>query len=587
MNPIRARIGLLFLAAAAMVGCGGTSTTANGGGSTPVTPVASLVHGAVTNGALPLQSASVQLYTVGASGLASAAAPLLANAVTTDATGAFSFPLPACGSATLVYLSATGGSSGAGANGATSLLAALGPCSALTSSSSFHIDELTTVATVFALAPFIADAAHIGASGNVPAGLANAFSMVNALVNTTSGAMPGPTLATSATAPVATLNTLANILAGCIRTASPTSSACAPLLTATSSADTLGATLRIAHQPASYPGLYALAANSTAYSPSLTAAPTDWTLALRIAASGLATPFGIAIDGAGNGWVTNESAASLVQLSPAGTTLLTVTGSGLLAPRGVAIDRSGNLWVANTGADSVLKLSSTGSLLAKASTGLNAPTAIANDSAGNAWVANTGGNSVIQLSSTGIVLTNTIGLSAPSGIALDSAGNVWVANTGADNVLQMTHAGALSNTVSDGVTQAPGALAIDSNSNLWFTGSVPSQTAVQGALAKVASSDTASAPVLSMAAIPGSIATSGADIWVANAATGGGLMLFHASSNAPLSPAAGFGSLNAPAGIAVDASGNVWVACAGDNTVSIFLGLTTPVMTPLAQTVGP
>jgi hypothetical protein len=74
---------------------------------------------------------------------------------------------------------------------------------------------------------------------------------------------------------------------------------------------------------------------------------------------------------------------------------------------------------------------------------------------------------------------------------------------------------------------------------------------------------------------------------VANGTTSGSLAKFTYGSTAAASPAAGFGSLNAPAGVALDASGCVWTANSGSNTVSQFIGLASPVVTPLAANVGP
>ena len=56
------------------------------------------------------------------------------------------------------------------------------------------------------------------------------------------------------------------------------------------------------------------------------------------------------------------------------------------------------------------------------------------------------------------------------------------------------------------------------------------------------------------------------------------------STAAVLFPAAGFGMdapLSEPFGIAADASGNVWVSNAGDNAVTQFVGIASPVKTPL------
>jgi hypothetical protein len=57
--------------------------------------------------------------------------------------------------------------------------------------------------------------------------------------------------------------------------------------------------------------------------------------------------------------------------------------------------------------------------------------------------------------------------------------------------------------------------------------------------------------------------------------------------SAPLSPAAGLAVLNAPSAIAVDPSGNVWTANAGDNSASEIVGIAGPTVQPLAAVAGP
>jgi len=81
-----------------------------------------------------------------------------------------------------------------------------------------------------------------------------------------------------------------------------------------------------------------------------------------ISGGGLQAPGGIAIDGAGNAWVTNFRGASLSEfaslganaggapLSPATSGF---TGAGLAQPFSAAIDSSGNIWIANFGNNSV------------------------------------------------------------------------------------------------------------------------------------------------------------------------------------------------------------------------------------------
>jgi len=575
----------LALATAVIAGCGSGTSPSSGGGAPPP-PAGTTISGTVMNGSTPLLSATVQLYAVGTAGLQSASTALLSTPAVTSSTGAFSLTFT-CGTATEVYLSASGGNSGAGTNSASNLLSAIGPCSGITSSSAFTVNEATTVAAVFALTPFLADSAHLGASGSNPAGLTNAFAMIGSLVNVASGSVPGPALASGATAPAATLDTLANILAGCIHSGSASAPACATLLTATSASDTLGAALHIARQPASNLGLYSLASAYAPFTPALNAAPADWTLSLRVAASGLSAPYGVAIDASGNAWISNEGATTLSKLSPTGTLLSTVSAVGLLGPRGLSIDRTGNVWVASTGNDSVVELTSGGSVKAALTTGVPAPLSIANDSAGDAWVASSTNNTVVEISTAGAAINTVSGLNAPSAVAVDASGNVWVANPGANNLVELSHSGAATATTSDGVTQAPAYVAIDAGGNVWFTGSVPSASSVRGSVAEIAASGAAATPVLNASTLPRGIATSGSSVWIANGTASGGLMEFQAGGSTPVSPANGFGALNAPVGVAVDPSGNVWTANSGENSVSIFLGLAVPVTTPLAANAGP
>jgi hypothetical protein len=74
---------------------------------------------------------------------------------------------------------------------------------------------------------------------------------------------------------------------------------------------------------------------------------------------------------------------------------------------------------------------------------------------------------------------------------------------------------------------------------------------------------------------------------VANSLAAGSLLQFVYGSATPVSPVTGFGSLNLPVGVALDSSGCIWVTNSGSNTVTKFIGLAAPVVTPLAANVGP
>ncbi len=103
-------------------------------------------------------------------------------------------------------------------------MTALGACSNL-SSSPVVVNEVTTVASASALAPFSADNAltgnssylNIGSSStNATTGLVNAFAAVNNLVNIGTGRPLYNTLAGNAAVPYVEINTLADVLNACV-----------------------------------------------------------------------------------------------------------------------------------------------------------------------------------------------------------------------------------------------------------------------------------------------------------------------------------------------------------------------------------
>ena len=133
--------------------------------------------------AKPVVGASVQLYAAGNSGNGSAPTPLLTTALTTAADGSFSVPAGyTCPSAqTPVYLLSKGGqpASAASPNSSLWLMTALGPCGSIASGSSFVVNEVTTAASVWALASFMSGGGNVGASCTNTTGLDNAFLTAN------------------------------------------------------------------------------------------------------------------------------------------------------------------------------------------------------------------------------------------------------------------------------------------------------------------------------------------------------------------------------------------------------------------------
>jgi streptogramin lyase len=584
-----------------LAGCGtGLSGSAD---STGITKAAVHVSGIVHGGQQPVIGSTIQLYSVGTAGLKSASTALIGSPVLTDSGGNFNITgAYSCASATQVYIVATGGNSGSGTNGSINLVAALGPCSSLTPGTFIVINEVTTIAAAYALAPFAADFTHVGASGSNPTGLVNAFADAALLANTSVGSAGGASLPSGVTVPLSEINTLADIVASCINTIGAASGPCTTLFTATGASETFGASLAIAKNPgaSAITGLYTLSVAAAPFQPTLpgSSAPNDFTIAISATGGGsLATPYGIAIDAAGNAWVTNESGTTVTELSTTGNSLATPTATDLAGAQGIAVDRTGNVWVANTAGNSVVKFTLTGGAVTATNSyaggGITAPAAIALDSSGNAFVANFNGNSVSGLTSVGVALGgspftgSSNNITVPSGIAVSPAGTIYV-TSGNGSIVNLSNAGAFVATLNDGTLQGPVGVAVDGSGRVLATG-FTTGTSIGGALSQftLAGVAVAGSPATSGISSPSGVATDGTSIWVANNTTNGALAQFSYGSTVPVSPVTGFGSLSSPTSVAVDSSGSVWTANSGSNTVSKFIGLAVPVTTPLAATVGP
>jgi hypothetical protein len=217
-RTLRLTLGATLLAAATLqTGCG------TGAMSSPSRIAGPMLQGKIFGGQQPVTGSKIQLYAAGSGGYGTPAVPLIASTVTSGSDGSFSITgTYTCSPGQLVYLAATGGNSGFSNNPNLAMIAALGPCSGLSASTFITINEVTTVASVWALSPFMTGLANIAAPPSNTVGLTNAFADVNTLVDTSTGFIPGPTLPGGASVPTSEINTLADILAACINSAGGT-----------------------------------------------------------------------------------------------------------------------------------------------------------------------------------------------------------------------------------------------------------------------------------------------------------------------------------------------------------------------------
>jgi hypothetical protein len=619
-----------------------TNPSPGGGASSAVnfTLTQPAVTGRVDSGQNPISGAQVYLLAAGTTGYGGSGIPasstnqsssLLTSGegsdsigyyVTTDSNGSFTitgdYTCPTA--STQVYLYALGGNPGAGTNTAAGLMEALGPCGSLSSSTTIVINEVSTIATAYALAGFATDALHISSSGSALAatGVANAFATVTNLETLNTGLALATTPAGNGTVPANEINTLADILAACINSTGSGSTGCATLFNnalngTTAPTDTAAAAINIAHNPGvNIANLYALATASAPFQPTLATQPNDFTIAINYTGFVLNNPVGIAIDGSGNILVASEGNSSVVEFNSLGVPYPNspYSGGGLDFPINIAIDGSGNIWLGNFSGDSsgVWTVSEFNSLGVPypnspyAGGGFDYPGAnsIAIDGSGNIWLGNQGGaagglNSISEFSSDGTANAASPftggGLSFPYGIAIDVSGNVWVANDGfrgSGNSISeyspsnRTFSSPAATGYTGGGLNAPDGIAIDGSGNVW----VANSDGLSNSISEFNSDGTpnAASPFTGGGLkVPSYLAIDGqGNVWALNSGADSisefspfGVALSGSSGYTGIAPGFGGDSLLF---IAIDGSGNVWVA---GNGVSESVGAAYPVVTPI------
>jgi hypothetical protein len=592
-------------------------------------PVQLTVSGRVHGGQQAVVGAHIQLYVAGNAGNGSASSPLLNTTVNSGADGNFSITGDySCPSATAqVYLVATQGNPGLGSSGnnpALAMMAPLGSCGNLSPTQFITINEVTTVAAAWALAPFTKDIADIGASSTNAAGLANAFLNAQLIANTTNGTTA--TLPSNLTSEPGKIYALADAIASCINSDGTTG--CSPLFTAATPSggsaptNTWDALVNIVKNPANnVAGVFAAIGPQPPFATTLTKAPNDWTLSLTVTGGGINTPESLAVDGQGNVWVADRS--GIVSAVNAQGTPLTPAGFGspnAVESFGLTIDPSDNVWttLGEYGSHSGTKGSieqfagaSSGSALGTptifTNNSLNYPYAIAADPNGTLFIANyyvTGSATNLVAfhpgANTFTAISTGTGLGFPVALAPDTAHGVWI--TGGSGDMSLVHLDASGNILfSTSCCGQTDGVALDSAGMVWLadTENDSSTGGTSGAVTVLAGDGTITQGFLTAAGItvPSHIAIDAAqNVWISNlhtnvtGATESVSELAGSGSSSPgaaISPGTGYGldaGLLLPYALSVDPSGNLWVSNTGGNSLVMFFGMAAPTKTPMPAT---
>ena len=605
-----------------LTGCAGVGTVEP---TTPVTALGAMV-GVVHGGQQPVTGSHVHLYEVGATGYGSASNNIITtgdgsdsggNYVLTDSHGNFSLPAAnyACTKpANQTYLLATGGNPGfadpSTNNTAITLIALLGKCGNISSLPDAVINEISTVAAVTAAQQFILDPIHIGSTAANKSGLVFASGLALDLVPVATGVASIANAAGTGVTPQQKVNTLGNVLAPCINSTGPASSDCTKLFTAvtpsggTQPTDVASAMLLLAQNPGvNVTTLYGLPNAAAPFQPTLSTQPNDFALVIVYSGGGMTSPQNIAIDASGDAFVTNcpscsgaTGTDSIVGFSATGAVLTGTTGytTSIHKPNGIAFDNAGNLWSTNLVSGSTVAqiVKQNGSTVAFAfnDATIKVPQGIALDTNNNAWITNQQSSTIVQVLAGGTRTMGPIqrtGFTAPQGIAIDGAGNIFAAGAGSSNILEVNSSGNFVMTITGSGLNQPIGVSIGSADNLFSINNGSSSVTVvnggtgAGTFGYVGISDA------NLVAIDG-FGTG----WIADCASGcnspyKGNLIHISSAPAPIAADDGSvglqdPSLNFPVADAVDGSGNVWVTNSKAGTLTEYLGVAGPVLTPIA-----
>jgi sugar lactone lactonase YvrE len=302
--------------------------------------------------------------------------------------------------------------------------------------------------------------------------------------------------------------------------------------------------------------------------------------------SELNSPWGVTVDRSGNIYIADANNVAIRAISYTNGYIYTEAGSGL-GGDGVAVDTYGDFFIANTGSNRLLEgvpsngtinyylvagnMSGTAGFGGDGGTGpnalLNGPQGVAIDASGNLYLADTKNNRIRKVMASNLVITTVVGngvagytgdngvplsaeINAPYGVAIDASGNIYIADTSNNRIRKLTLSTGKITTVAGSGTYG-------------FSGDGGAATAAQLYMPTGVAVDSAGNIYI---ADFGNNRVRMVTLSTLNISTvaGNGTAGFSGDGGAATSAA-----LYRPAGVSVDASGNLYIADTNNNRVRV------------------
>ncbi len=213
----------------------------------------------------------------------------------------------------------------------------------------------------------------------------------------------------------------------------------------------------------------------------------------QAASAALNCPSGVALDSAGNLYISESGGNRIRKIRPDGV-IITVAGNGqsgysgdgvqatntsLSTPEGVAVDLNGNIFIPDRGNGRIRKVAPSGIITTVAggggslgdggpatSAGVNDPWDVVVDAAGNLYIADAGNRRLRRVSAGGTITTvagtgqplfsgdggaaTLAQFDAPRGVAADTAGNLYIADQSNHRIRKVTPQGMVSTMAGNG-----------------------------------------------------------------------------------------------------------------------------------------